>query len=215
MLSLIRGLRGGKKQGVRCCLFCLVVIVWCDTYPSVCLICWKFWYLKSKKKKKVYRLRWSQLFPESRDIISGVCFASFQQRRTLVSAETCETWNYTESHMIFNLSSPKKKSKLDIILKIPTETNLEQTRLIYTHEVKGSFHLPTSSFSKFERSDGLKSLLINVFFFMPLTSRSVTWCLPGVGHALHGDLRGACNHARVPGRDDDGRGDGVCWTADI
>lgn len=66
-----------------------------------------------------------------------------------------------------------------------------------------------------DRIDGIKSLLINVFFFMPLTSRPVTWCLPGVGHALHGDLRGACNHARVPGRDDDGRGDGVCWTADI
>lgn len=183
MLSLIRGLRGGKKQGVRCCLFCLVVIVWCDTYPSVCLICWKFWYLKSKKKKKVYRLRWSQLFPESRDIISGVCFALFQQRRTLVSAETCETWNYTESHMIFNLSSPKKKSKLHIILKIPTETNLEQTRLIYTHEVKGSFHLPTSSFSKFERSDRRYKISVNQCFLFyasnkPICDLVFTWRWP-------------------------------------
>lgn len=183
MLSLIRGLRGGKKQGVRCCLFCLVVIVWSDTYPSVCLICWKFWYLKSKKKKKVYRLRWSQLFPESRDIISGVCFASFQQRRTLVSAETCETWNYTESHMIFNLSSQKKKSKLDIILKIPTETNLEQTRLIYTHEVKGSFHLTTSSFSKFERSDRRYKISVNQCFLFyasnkPICDLVFTWRWP-------------------------------------
>lgn len=183
MLSLIRGLRGGKKQGVRCCLFCLVVIVWSDTYPSVCLICWKFWYLKSKKKKKVYRLRWSQLFPESRDIISGVCFASFQQRRTLVSAETCKTWNYTESHMIFNLSSQKKKSKLDIILKIPTETNLEQTRLIYTHEVKGSFHLPTSSFSKFERSDRRYKISVNQCFLFyasnkPICDLVFTWRWP-------------------------------------
>lgn len=160
-----------------------MVIVWCDTYPSVCLICWKFWYLKSKKKKKVYRLRWSQLFPESRDIISGVCFASFQQRRTLVSAETCETWNYTESHMIFNLSSPKKKSKLHIILKIPTETNLEQTRLIYTHEVKGSFHLPTSSFSKFERSDRRYKISVNQCFLFyasnkPICDLVFTWRWP-------------------------------------
>lgn len=39
--------------------------------------------------------------------------------------------------------------------------------------------------------------------------------LPGVGDALHGDLWGARHHARVPGRDDDGRGDGVCGASYI
>jgi len=39
--------------------------------------------------------------------------------------------------------------------------------------------------------------------------------LPGVGHTLHCDLRGSCDHASVPGRDDDGRGNGICWTANV
>ena len=35
-------------------------------------------------------------------------------------------------------------------------------------------------------------------------------CPPGIGHALHGHLRGPGHHAGVLGRNDDGWSDGVC-----
>lgn len=38
---------------------------------------------------------------------------------------------------------------------------------------------------------------------------------PGVGHTLHGDLRGATDNAGVPGSDDDGGSDWVSRTTDI
>lgn len=44
---------------------------------------------------------------------------------------------------------------------------------------------------------------------------AVSGCLPCVRHTLHRDLRGAWDHAGVPGRDDDSGGNGVCWASNV
>lgn len=44
---------------------------------------------------------------------------------------------------------------------------------------------------------------------VPSPGRSPSRYSPGVGHALHGHLRGASHHAGVPGWDNDGGCDGI------
>lgn len=52
--------------------------------------------------------------------------------------------------------------------------------------------------------------------WLEFTAPPTSWeCLPCVGHALHCDFWGACDHTGVPGRDDDSGGDGIGRTSHI